>query len=104
MKPQSLQHSISLHPSPPDPILLPTALDLLLNLLHSTTPSGSLERANAIAEAVQKGIINGWIFIPSGPQGIAGLTAVGDAVEMVCEEVGVGVVRWLKVSRDFFPL
>ncbi len=97
---QSIQHSISLHPSPPSPSLLPIALPLLLtHLLPKITSPTSSERAEIIAEAVEKGLINGWNYAPTGKAGEEGLRAVAEGVEVICQEVGMGVVRWLKVSK-----
>lgn len=71
-------------------------------MLHKATPEGSAERDKHIEEAIEHGIISGWIFAPSGAEGIANLAAIAEGVEMICEEAGLGVARYLKVrQRDF---
>lgn len=95
---QSIQHSISLHPSPPSPPLLTVALPVLFRLLRLTLPMESATRAVAIAKAVDNGMINGWLYAPHGIQGKTGILEVAKAVEILCGEVGCGVLRWFKVS------
>ncbi|GHJ84554.1 hypothetical protein NliqN6_0956 [Naganishia liquefaciens] len=100
---RSIQHSISLHPAPPEPPLLEASLQRLIDLLHVLYPAGQgkeAEAAKQIEEAVEKGVINGWAYAKSGQEGVEALVSVARAVEMVCREVDLGVIRWM---RTFIP-
>lgn len=97
---RSIQHSISLHPTPPEPPLLEVSLERLFDLLHVLYPAGQgkeAEAAKQVEEAVEKGIINGWAYAKSGQEGVEALMGVAKAVEMVCREVDLGVIRWMRV-------
>lgn len=69
-------------------------------MLEKATPEGSAERDKYIEEAIEHGIINGWIFAPSGQEGIANLAAIAEGVQMICNKIGLGIARYLKVRRN----
>lgn len=67
-------------------------------------PAGQGKEADAakqVEEAVEKGIINGWAYAKSGEEGVEALVAAARAVEMICREVGLGAIRWMRVCS--FP-
>lgn len=49
---------------------------------------------------MENGIVGGWQYAPSGMDGLEMLLEVGAAVEFMVEKLGVGIVRWLKVSAE----
>ena len=102
---RSIQHSISLHPTPPEPPLLEISFERLFDLLHVLYPAGQgkeAEAAKQVEEAVEKGIINGWAYAKSGQEGVEALVGVAKAVGMVCREVDLGVIRWMRVCYPEF--
>jgi hypothetical protein len=58
----------------------------------------SSDYADEIALAVEHGIKDGWQYAPSGMDGVDVLVEIGNAVEFICDKVGVGMIRWLNVS------
>lgn len=88
----SLVHTLSLHASPPLTGILP----VLVRLVRRS--STGKERAEAYADAFEKGIVNGWIYAPSGKEGREVLIAIASDLELFCDELGDGMVRWLKVN------
>jgi hypothetical protein len=94
---QSLQHSISLHPSAPEPPVLVPALGQLFALLRVLYPGEEGEAAKQVEQAVERGLVNGWAYAKSGREGTEALVGVARGVEMLCAEVGLGVLRWLRV-------
>lgn len=95
---QSVQHSISLHPSPPNPPILVHSLVTLFKLLPLIHDPSTVDYANEIALAVEHGIKDGWQYAPSGIDGMEIIVEIGMAVELICREVDIGVIRWLNVS------
>jgi hypothetical protein len=98
---RSIQHSISLHTTPPEPLLLEPSFSQLFQLLHTLYPEGQgkeEEVAKNVEQAVERGIINGWAYSQSGRDGVESSIGVARAVELVCRESGLGVIRWMKVS------
>lgn len=101
---RSIQHSISLHTTAPEPLLLEPSLKQLFQLLHTLYPEGQgkeEEVAKNIEQAVERGIINGWAYSKSGKEGVESSIGVARAVELVCRESELGVIRWMKVSFHF---
>jgi hypothetical protein len=94
----SIQHSISLHPTPPEPGILVPSLEELFRLLGILHPEDSGEKAKHVEQAVERGLVNGWAYAKSGEEGAEALVGVAKGVEILCREIGVGVVRWLRVS------
>lgn len=88
---KSLLHTLSLHPNPPLPHVLPLALDLI-----DRTTRGE-QRADLLAEVMDKAILTGWLYAPSGPEGRAVLTQIARDLERMCEVIGWGILRWMKV-------
>lgn len=88
-------HSLSLHSSTP---LIPTVLRPTIALINSTTQKASTQRAALTAELVDKTLVTGWMYAPSGIEGRPALIAISQAVEVLCEELGTGIIRWLKVN------
>jgi hypothetical protein len=88
---KSLVHTISLHPSPP----LEGVMDVAIRLIEMTT-SGK-ERADVLADVVEKGIIQGWTYAPSGKEGRVVLIAIAKNLELLCAVFQEGIVRWIKV-------
>lgn len=101
---QSVQHSISLHPSPPNPPILVHALKVLFRLLPLIHDPSTTEHADEIALAVEHGIKDGWQYAPSVMDGIEIMIEIGMAVELVSEEVDTGIIRWLNASRIPIPV
>jgi len=93
-----VQHSISLHPTPPNPPVLVHGLTTLFRLLPLIRDPASEDYANEVALAVDQGIKDGWQYAPSGMDGIEMMVEIGMGVELLCKESGLGVVRWLNVS------
>jgi hypothetical protein len=93
-----VQHSISLHPTPPNPPVLVHGLTTLFRLLSLIRDPTSEDYANEVALAVDQGIKDGWQYAPSGMDGIEMMVEIGMGVELVCKEIGLGIVRWLNVS------
>ncbi|KAI5448936.1 hypothetical protein NCC49_005758 [Naganishia albida] len=96
----SLQHSISLHPTSPEPPILVSSLIQLFALLRVAYKGEEAEAAKQIEQAVGRGLVNGWAYAKSGREGAEALVGVAKGVELVCSECGLGVVRWL---RTFIP-
>ena len=88
----SLVHTLSLHPSPPLSGVMSVAIDLI-----DATTEGK-EKAGVMGEVVEKGVIQGWTYAPSGKDGRAVLIAVAADLELLCQTLGEGIVRWMKVS------
>ena len=70
----------------------------LFRLLPIIYDVSSAEYADEIALSVEHGIKDGWQYAPSGLDGMEIMIEIGMAVELICEEIEVGVVRWLNVS------
>jgi len=92
----SLVHTISLHPYPP----LEGVMDVAIRFIVSTTEDRV--RAEVLGEVVEKGIIQGWTYAPSGKEGRAVLVAIAKDLEKLCGVFEEGIVRWMKVSVDEF--
>jgi hypothetical protein len=87
----SLLHTLELHANPPLPHVLPATL----RLIERTSDGES--KAKLFEEVVQKAIVSGWMYAPSGPEGRVVLINISREVEMLCGTLGIGIVRWLKV-------
>ena len=90
----SLAHTMSLHPSPPLTGVLPLAIKLI-----DLTTTGKA-RAEALADLMEKGIVHGWTYAPSGKEGRAILIGIARDLETMCGVLEEGIVRWLKVSHS----
>lgn len=100
----SLQHSISLHPTSPEPPILVPSMIQLFALLRVAYKGEEAEAAKQIEQAVERGLVNGWAYAKSGREGTEALVGVAKGVELVCGECGLGVVRWLRVSPLFLSV
>ncbi len=87
----SLVHTLSLHANPPLPHVLPLTLRLVE---RSTVGAGRAER---YAEIMDKAIIQGWTYAPSGKEGRVVLIDIARELELLCSVQGTGIARWLKV-------
>ena len=87
----SLIHTLSLHSSPPLKGVLRVAVNLIKKSLQGK------ELAEAYTQVMEKGIINGWTYAPSGMEGRKVLITIAGDLELLCTELGDGIVRWLKV-------
>lgn len=85
----SLTHTLSLHASPPLTHVLPAALSIVKHL-------DGHRRADAYTDIVDKALVAGWAYAPSGAEGRAVLTDVAGTLETLCAELGTGIARWLK--------
>lgn len=85
-------HTLSLHANPP----LPQVLPLTLRLVQRST-SGE-KKAERLTEIMEKGIVSGWTYAPPGVDGRAVLVNIAHMLETMCDALGTGIVRWLKVS------
>lgn len=88
----SMIHTMSLHANPP----LPDVLPILLRLLERTTKGK--EKAERYSEIMDKAVVQGWMYAPSGIEGRVVLVDIAATVEKMCDVVGTGIIRWLKVS------
>jgi hypothetical protein len=88
----SLLHTLELHPSPPLPHVMPATLRLI------ERNSGGAKKAEILAEVMQKAIVSGWTYAPSGQEGRAVLVEIAKEVEQMCDVLGTGIARWLKAS------
>ncbi|ORY24077.1 hypothetical protein BCR39DRAFT_548038 [Naematelia encephala] len=86
----SLIHTLSLHPNPPLPQALPAALSLI-----ERTMSGQA-MADRLAEIMDKAVLQGWMYAPSGNDGRAVLIHIAGMAETLCGVFGIGIARWLK--------
>jgi len=87
----SLAHTMSLHPSPP----LTGVLSVAIRLIDMTTTGQA--RAEALADLMEKGIVHGWTYAPSGKEGRAVMILIARDLETMCGVLGEGIVRWMKV-------
>ena len=88
----SLIQTLSIHANPP----LEGAFEATLQLVNRTTKGK--ERADRIAEIMDKAILQGWMYAVSGKEGRQVLIEVARQLELMCKEIKAGIVRWLKVS------
>lgn len=91
---KSLIHTLSLHPNPPVYKVLPITLHLIE---HTNLPDQ--KRTELYGEIMEKHFVQGWVYAPSGIEGK--VVSVGLAKELIimCDLLGPGIVRWLKVIR-----
>lgn len=96
----SMIHTLSLH-SPNGRIC--RVLNATIKLLDRT--ADGRKRADRLANIMQKGVIDGWQYAPSGADGRAVLIQVAEQVEALCAEyaMGEGIVRWLRVRTSHDP-
>lgn len=87
----SLTHTMTLHANPPFKHVLPAALTIVRSL-------DGKKRADAYTEIVEKDLVAGWQYAPSGAEGRPVLIAIAEDLEQLCAELGTGIARWLKVS------
>ena len=87
----SLIHTMSIHANPPVYNALSTAMRVVNLVTNGKTT------AERYAEVMEKGIIQGWIYAPSGKEGRPVLINIAKQVESMCQVLGPGIVRWLKV-------
>jgi hypothetical protein len=92
---KSLIHTLSMHGShevpDPDNIAMRTTMKLIWRLW-----SGQ-ERMELVEEVMEKGLIQGWLYSPSGQEGrVVGIKIARD-LKVVIGYLGEGIVRWLKV-------
>ncbi|ORX35210.1 hypothetical protein BD324DRAFT_603248 [Kockovaella imperatae] len=88
----TLIHTLSIHPDQP----LSGVLETALKLINRTTKGRDKVKAERIEEIMDKAIIKGWIYAPAGQKGRASVIHIAKQLETLCEEVGSGMVRWLK--------
>lgn len=87
----SLTHTLSLHANPPLKHVLPAALAIV----HSLEGK---KKADAYSEIVDRALVAGWTYAPSGAEGRLVLIDIAANLETICKELGTGIARWLKVS------
>ncbi|OCF75075.1 hypothetical protein I204_03924 [Kwoniella mangroviensis CBS 8886] len=92
----SLIHTISLSSNPP----LKGLLQITLKVIQKCTETQSQKRTEHYSEIVEKGIIQGWTYAPSGIEGREVLMNFNEMLEGMMEVMGTGIVRWLK---DIIP-
>jgi hypothetical protein len=86
-------HTLSLHANPPLPHVLPLALDL------AGKTTGGSKRAERLSEIVDKSLVNGWAYAPSGAEGRVISINLAHQLEILCEVMSTDIARWLKVGR-----
>lgn len=84
-------HTLSLHANPP----LRHVLSLGLDLINRTTSAST--RADRLAEIMEKGLVSGWIYAPPGLEGREVLINIAKMLEIMCDVLQTGIIRWLKV-------
>jgi hypothetical protein len=93
----SMVHTLSLNANPPLRGVLEAVLDLVRRV------SSGEKRAERYAEIVDKSIVQGWTYAPSGLEGRAVLIHIAGEVEILCKALGSAIVRWLKVCVVYDP-
>lgn len=88
----SLIHTLSLHSNPPLSQVMPIALKLIDRNFEGE------RKAERLSEIMDKALLQGWMYAPSGLEGRPVLINTAKELEMVCGSMGTGIVRWLKVS------
>lgn len=86
-------HTLSLHAKSPLPHVLPLALDLV-----DRTTEG-VKCAQRLSEIMDKGLVSGWTYAPSGAEGRVISTNIAQQLEIMCGVMSTDIVRWLKVRR-----
>lgn len=94
----SLIHTLSLRSNPP----LPHVLGITVKLLDRTTEGD--KRSARLSEMMDRGILQGWIYAPSGIEGRPVLINVAEELEIMCGALGTGILRWMKVNSSPFHL
>lgn len=94
---KSLIHTLSLHPNPPVYKVLPIALHLI-----EYTSSPGEKRTELYGEIMEKHFVQGWVYAPSGIEGKVVLVCLGKELIIMCDLLGPGIVRWLKVVSILF--
>lgn len=89
----SLIHTLSLHANPPLKHVLPVTLKLVERCTKGA------ERADRYAEIMDKAVVQGWTYAPSGIEGRVVLVNIAEMVETLCSVLGTGMARWLKVCN-----
>lgn len=92
----SLIHTLSLNSHPPLKDVMPVTLRMIGYAMRDK------DRAERYAEVMEKGIIQAWTYALSGKEGKEVLIRIAGEVEMMCEVLGSGIVRWLKVRDSHY--
>ncbi|WVQ93492.1 hypothetical protein IAU59_000566 [Kwoniella sp. CBS 9459] len=87
----SLIHTLSLNSNPP----LTDVLDIALDLTFKCREGGE-KRTEVLEDIMEKAIVQGWVYAPSGLEGRVVLVHLAKMMEQMCEVMGTGIVRWLK--------
>ncbi|WWC96841.1 hypothetical protein V866_003716 [Kwoniella sp. B9012] len=88
----SLIHTISLSSNPP----LKGLLHITLKVIQKCTEPQSQKRTEYYSEIIEKGMIQGWTYAPSGLEGREVLMNINEMLEGMMEVMGTGIIRWLK--------
>ncbi|WWC68541.1 uncharacterized protein I206_102470 [Kwoniella pini CBS 10737] len=88
----SLIHTISLQSNPP----LKGILEITIKLIQKCNENYSKEMIDFYSEIIEKGIIQGWIYAPSGLEGRSILIHINEMLLVFCDLMGTGIIRWLK--------
>lgn len=94
----SLIHTLSMHGSHEVPdtqsLVVQTTMKLIWRLWDGQ------ERMAKVEEVMEKGVIHGWVYSPSGAEGrVVGIKIARD-LQVVIEYIREGIVRWLKVCPN----
>ncbi|OCF31630.1 hypothetical protein I317_06121 [Kwoniella heveanensis CBS 569] len=87
----SLIHTISLNSNPP----LGDVLDITLKLTFRCREEGE-KRTKVLEDIMEKGIVQGWVYAPSGLEGREVSIHIARMMERMCGVMGTGITRWLK--------
>ncbi|WVF65858.1 hypothetical protein IAT40_000595 [Kwoniella sp. CBS 6097] len=87
----SLIHTLSLNSNPP----LTGVLDITLDLVNKCREEGE-KRTKVLEEIMEKAIVQGWVYAPSGLEGREVLVNIAKMMERMCQVMGTGITRWLK--------
>ncbi|RXK41344.1 hypothetical protein M231_01249 [Tremella mesenterica] len=89
---KSLIHTLSLHANPP----LSHVLPVTIKLVEKSLQGQGERRAMMYEEMMDKAIVQGWIYAPPGAEGKIVLIGIAQSVEIMCDALGMGILRWLK--------
>lgn len=95
---KSLIHTLSLPSITPLPHVMPLTLELI------GRASEGEKKAELLSEVMDKAVLTGWMYAPSGAEGRVVLTQVAKDLEQICGVLGAGILRWMKVCLGLSSL
>ncbi len=98
---KSLIHTLSLHSNPPIRNALPMTIKLV-KMMKMKQPDGGENKADIWSEIIDKYLIAGWMYTTSARESRPVLIDLSEGVMALCEVLGSGIARWLKVCFGVF--